>query len=85
MELDTKGKRNSARLLAEEIAAKESPEDTDTNDSVIAAADVTMSESGQHFLQVIGVTIHPLVDPHNLNLINRSWPSDRLVVSLISD
>ena len=30
------------------------------------------------------VTIHPLAGPHYLNLLNHSWPSDRLVVSLIS-
>ena len=33
------------RLLAKEIAAKESPEDTDTNDSVVVDNDVTMLES----------------------------------------
>ena len=30
------------------------------------------------------VTIYPLADSHYLNLLNHSWPSDRLVVSLIS-
>ena len=45
MELDTKGKRHSARLLAKEIAAKESPEDTDTDDSIVVD-DATVRESG---------------------------------------
>ena len=30
------------------------------------------------------VTRRPLADPHYLNLLNHSWPSDRPVVSLIS-
>ena len=42
MELDTKGKR---QCQTKEIAAKESPEDTDTDDSVVVDDDLTMSES----------------------------------------
>ena len=45
IELDSKGKRHSARLLAKEIGAKESLEDTDTDDSVVVDNHVTMSES----------------------------------------
>ena len=45
MELDIKGKQHSTKLLAKEIAAKASPEDTDTDDSVVVDDDVTMSES----------------------------------------
>ena len=45
MELDTKGKRHSVKLLAKEIAGKESPKDTDTDDSVVVVDEVTMSES----------------------------------------
>ena len=45
MELDTKGKRHSVKLLAKEIAAKESPKDIDTDDSVVVVDEVTMSES----------------------------------------
>ena len=40
-----KGKRYSARLLVKETAAKESPEDTDSDDSVFVNDDVTMSKS----------------------------------------
>ena len=29
------------------------------------------------------VTIYPLADAHYLNFLNHSWPSDRLVISLI--
>ena len=47
MELDTREKRHSARLLAKVIAAKEFPEDTDTDDLVVVDDDddddVTMS------------------------------------------
>ena len=47
MELDTIGKRHSGRLKAKEIVTKESPEDRDTDDSVVDDEDddVTMSES----------------------------------------
>ena len=40
-------------------------------------------------IQILGKTINPLVTihhwsvPHYINLLNHSWPSDRLVVSLI--
>ena len=37
--------RHSARLLAKEIAAKESPEDIDTDHSVVVDDGMTMSES----------------------------------------
>ena len=40
-----KGKWHSGRLLAKEIAVKESPEDTDTDNSVIVDDDTTMSEN----------------------------------------
>ena len=49
MELDTKGKQHNARFLTQEIAAKKSPEDTDTDDSVVVDADMTMSQSQATF------------------------------------
>ena len=45
MELDTKGKRQRSRILAKEIAAQESLDDTHTDDSVLRVK--------QNFLQVI--------------------------------
>ena len=47
MEQNTKGKRHGARLLAKEIVAKESPEDKDTDYSLVVDNDddETMSES----------------------------------------
>ena len=45
MELDTKGKQHTTKLLVKEIAVKESPENTDIDDSLGVDDDVTMSES----------------------------------------
>ena len=50
IELDTKWKLHSAKFLAKEIAAKESPEDTDTDDSDVVDDNATMSESRVTFL-----------------------------------
>ena len=49
MELDTYRKGHSARLLAKEIAAKESPEFIDPDDSVVVDDDMTVSESRATF------------------------------------
>ena len=35
-------------------------------------------------IHISTVTIHLLASPHYLNLLNHSWPSNHLVVSLIS-
>ena len=45
MKLDTKGKRHRGKRIAKEIFAKESSDDTDTDDSVVVDDDVAMSES----------------------------------------
>ena len=48
MEQDTKGKQNRSRTLAKEIAAKESPEDTDTDDSESRATLPTNDRNSCH-------------------------------------